>query len=240
MIQRMPSLPPELPLTELDIPDELMPESDGVPVESQWHRDEMILLIAILSWHFRGREDFYVGGNQCIYYSLQQVLNRDFQGPDFFYVKGVSRTPTRERWIVWREGGRYPNVIVELLSSSTAENDRTTKKDIYEQTFRTEDYFCYDPYTGLLEGWRLKDGKYAPIAENERGWLWSEELQLWLGQWQCAVLGYAGVWLRFFTPDGQLVLTAEEAQRQRAEGAEAELARLRALLSEKGNDRTAP
>jgi hypothetical protein len=77
-------------------------------------------------------------------------------------------------------------------------------------------------------------------------------------------MDYEGVWLRFFTPDGQLVLTAEEAaaqraqaeyqraeaerqraeaeqqraeaERQRAQAAEAELARLRALLSEKGND----
>lgn len=236
MIHSLPPLPAELPRTEADIPDELMPEEDGVPMETQWHRDEMNLLIGVLFWHFRDRQDFYVGGNQFIYYSLEQVLNRDFLGPDFYFVNDVSRTPMRSRWIVWREGGRFPNVIVELLSSSTAEQDRTTKKDIYERIFRTPEYFCYDPDAGLLEGWRLLNESYQALDMDERGWMWSEQLQLWLGPWQGQLHGYESIWLRFYEKDGQLVLMAAEAERLRADALEAELVKLRARLAEQGRN----
>lgn len=76
-------------------------------------------------------------------------------------------------------------------------------------------------------------GQYRSIEPNERGWLWSGQLQLFLGVHE----GKA----RFFTPEGNLVLLPEEAmsqqleqERQRAEQAERELARLRALLGENG------
>jgi Uma2 family endonuclease len=37
----------------------------------------------------------------------------------------------------------YPDVIVELLSDSTAAQDKGTKKDIYERVFKTSDYFVF-------------------------------------------------------------------------------------------------
>jgi len=74
-------------------------------------------------------------------------------------------------------------VIIELLSQSTADEDLTVKKDIYEQTFRTPEYYCYDPETLTLSGWRLNHEHYQPIAPNDQGWLWCEQLKLWLGVW---------------------------------------------------------
>ena len=47
---------------------------------------------------------------------------------------------------MWEENGRYPDVIVELMSSSTAEVDTGIKKDIYEQIFKTPDYFVFHPF----------------------------------------------------------------------------------------------
>ncbi len=44
-----------------------------------------------------------------------------------------------------KEGGKYPNVIVEILSDSTANIDRTKKKILYQNTFRTPNYFWFDP-----------------------------------------------------------------------------------------------
>ena len=60
----------------------------------------------------------------------------------------------------------YPDVIIELLSPTTAKEDRTTKKRIYEQTFHTSEYYLYDPDTQQLEGWRLGPRKRykAPSA----------------------------------------------------------------------------
>src|SRR5205823_10782629 len=101
-------------------------------------------------------------------------------------------------WAIWREGWRYPNVILELTSESTEREDRVTKFRIYEQTFRTPEYFLYDFEAPRVEGWRLKDGRYEPIAPNDRGWLWSEELGVWLGPWRGELLRIMQNWPRFF------------------------------------------
>ncbi len=218
-------------------------EDDGVPLESSWHRLCMTLLIASVLHRQRDRSDFYVGGNMFIYFNLQQARDRDFKGPDFFVVQGgVQLQPNRPYWAIWDEGGRYPDVIVELLSPTTAELDRTVKKAVYEQTFRTRNYYCYDPATQTLEGWELKDGRYEPLQPNEQGRMWSSVLGLWLGTWRGEYLRQDDTWLRFFDEQGLVVPVEEEAkhrraeeQQRRAEAAEAELARLKALLGQQGS-----
>ena len=209
-----------------------------IPLETSWHRTEINLLIDSLRHHWRDHTDYYTGGNMFIYFSFEQARTRPYRGPDFFVVLGVDGSYARDSWIVWEEGGRYPNVIVELLSPSTARIDKTLKKELYEETFRTPDYFCYDPGQQELLGWRLRGHRYEPLTPDERGWLWSEELQLWLGTWEGEVSREWDVWLRFYDSEGRLVLLPAEAEhqraeaeRQRAEAAEAELARLRARLA---------
>ena len=211
-------------------------ETDGEPMDTPWHRDCMNLLIALVSHHNRARRDFYVGGNNFIYFNPEQARNRDYRGPDFFYIKdGVDRSRERLYWAVWQEGGRLPDVIVELLSPTTEDEDRTTKYAIYEQTLRTPEYFLYDPSTRILEGFRLAGGAYRPLRPNERGWLWSEEMGLWLGRWEGEFMLSRATWLRLYTPEGELVLLPEEDERRRADAAEREVARLKALLNNQGN-----
>ena len=201
-----------------------LPEEDGIPLESPWHRAQINLLIDILVNAWRDRTDYYVGGNMFIYFSREQVLNRDYRGPDFFVVKDVDGTVDRRSWIVWEEGGRYPDLIIELLSPSTAERDKSVKKQLYEQTFRTPEYFCYDPYNRELLGWRLGGGSYYALEPDENGRLWSPAMQAWIGLWEGDFLGRTHLWLRLFDEEGQLMPTGMEAESQRAE-AEAERAR---------------
>jgi Uma2 family endonuclease len=75
-------------------------ETDGVPLESHWHVLQIGLLIELLAHRFRGRDDYYAGGNMFLYYSEEQAGNRDYRGPDFFYVDGASRLPLRRYWAV--------------------------------------------------------------------------------------------------------------------------------------------
>lgn len=193
-------------------------ETDDIPLETSWHRDEIGLLIESVRYRFRDRTDFYVGGNTFVYYNLEQAATRKYRGPDFFFVSGVPLHPLRRYWVVWQEGGRYPDVIMELLSPSTAAEDRTTKKEIYEQTFRTPEYFLYDPITKKLEGFRLgANCRYEPIQPNERGWLWSAELGLWVGTWDGEYLLYQDTWVRFYDTEGRLVPIPAEAAAQQAE-----------------------
>ena len=88
-------------------------ESDGEPMDSPWHRDAMHLLIEQVRYRMQGCRDYFVGGNMFIYFNLEQARNRDFRGPDFFYVKGVRYEPFRLYYVVWDEGGKYPDVIME-------------------------------------------------------------------------------------------------------------------------------
>ena len=196
-------------------------------MDTPWHRVAMELLIAVVLWLYRGRSDYFVGGNMFLYYNEQKALDQDYKGPDFFLVKGVDAKRKRYYWAVWEEGGRFPNVIIELLSPSTAKNDLTTKKDLYERTFRTPEYFCCDP-DGNFQGWRMVDGKYHKLQPNNKGWLWCEELDLWLGAWEGTYHNESGVFPRFFDAAGNLVPTTEEAEHDRADALAARIRQLEA------------
>jgi Uma2 family endonuclease len=249
------------------LPFELVYE-DGEPLETPWHRYQMNLLIDVIHQGMaeRGREDFFAGGNMFVYYSYEQA--RDvaagrpyFRGPDVFYVGGVEDRE-RKAWVAWEEGGRLPEVIVELLSPKTAKIDRTVKKDLYAGTFRTPEYFLYEPAKKSLDGLRLgRRDIYRPIEPDARGHLWSERLGFELGLWRGVYMAKQATWVRLFYPDGRLVPTEAEAERHKAEAerhkaeaateraeaerqraeaaearadaAEAELARLRALLGDR-------
>ncbi|MEH2254795.1 Uma2 family endonuclease [Nostoc sp.] len=218
--------------------------SDEPPLESDLHREQIDLLIRIFKLWWRERQDFYASGNLTIYYSPNQKKSEYFRGPDFFVVLGTKKKD-RKSWVVWQEDGKYPNLIVEILSSSTTAVDKGLKKQVYQDTFRTPDYFWFDPVTMELQGFHLVDGKYQEIQVTTDGRLWSQQLELYLGV-------YEGK-LRFFTTENQLILSSEElaelerlraeqaeerAQQaeERAQEAEQEIARLREALRIQGID----
>jgi Uma2 family endonuclease len=194
--------------------------SDEPPLETELHLRQIILLLTCLEWLWRDRNNFYAAGNLTIYYSPRQLKSEYFRGPDFFVVLGCERK-TRKSWVVWEEDGKYPNFILEILSDSTAKTDRNLKKEIYQNTFRTFDYFWFDPYTLEFAGFHLVDGEYQPLQPDEQGCLWSQQLGLYLGVHQ-------GL-LRFFTPERQLVPTPEETVEQIEQKAERLAAKLREL-----------
>ncbi len=115
-------------VTHTALPKVKLIATDGVPLESPWHWAGIVLLIDSLRFHLRGRSNYFVGGNMFLYYSEEQARNRDYRGADFFFVDGVDGLKPREWWAVWEEDDRYPDVIMELLSPTTAKLDRTVKK----------------------------------------------------------------------------------------------------------------
>jgi Uma2 family endonuclease len=179
--------------------------SDEPPLESDLHRRQIDLLIRLLEYYWRDQTDFYVSGNLTVYYSPNQRKSEDFRGPDFFAVLGAEKKDRRS-WVVWQEGGKYPNIIVELLSDSTALVDRGLKKQIYQDIFRTPDYFWFNPASLEFQGFTLHSGAHEAIEPNELGWLWSQQLGLYLG--------VRDNQLRFFTSEKHLVLLPEEALSQ--------------------------
>lgn len=207
--------------------------SDEPEMESYVHLIQMMLLLESLELFWKARSDFFAAGNLTIYFSPRQLKSEHFRGPDFFVVLGTERRPRRS-WSVWEEDGRYPNLIVEILSASTRNLDRGLKKQIYQDVFRTPDYFWFDPETHELAGFHLVDGSYQPLAPDAEGRLWSTQLGLFLAVHEGA--------LRFFTSEGALLPAAKELDQQREaaeqqrDAAEERAERLARKLRELGVD----
>jgi Uma2 family endonuclease len=216
-----------------------LPCSDGEPLETWWQRPAIALLVESIEYHWRDRKDFFVGGNMFVYFSRERVFNKDFRGPDFFVVRGADHSKPRQSWVYWDEEGRHPNVVIELLSESTAHIDRGEKKQVYAEKMRVPEYFIYDPDDGSLTGWRMSGSRYKdPLDPEPGGRLWSEELELFVGPWEGDYRGHHDRWLRFFDADGRVISTFAEAARAeaaaaqtQARAAEAEVARLTAELA---------
>ncbi|HYU33931.1 MAG TPA: Uma2 family endonuclease [Thermoanaerobaculia bacterium] len=209
---------------------------DGEPLESEWHVWAFILLLGLVRrlMEEQERTDFYVGGNMFVYYSVEQARDvaqgrQYFRGPDVFWVGGV-KPGRRKAWVAWENEGRLPDVIVELASPSTASVDRNEKKALYARTFRTSEYYLYDPDLRQWEAFRLAGGVYVPMVPDAQGRFWSEQLGAFLGVWHGVYEDMEDDWVRLFRRDGGLVLTGKE----RAKAAEAEVERLRALVEDRG------
>lgn len=63
-----------------------------------------------------------------------------------------------------------PDLVVEILSPSTAKNDMAVKKNLYQREGVTE-YWIVDPDARAVEQYRLVDGVFhqVPAAEPLRG-----------------------------------------------------------------------
>ena len=194
------------------------PESDGEPMaETPKHQQVMIDCMDIMRRHFREVPDVFIGGNMFLYY--EEGNPRKNISPDVFMVHGVSEKDIRT-YKTWEQPPTL-DFVLEVASPSTFENDLTVKKEIYAKILRVKEYYIYDPYhesEPFLIGFRLVGEAYQEIPfVDER--LSSGVLSLELGE-------YEGV-LRLYNP---LTGTWLETSRERADKAEAELAKVRAEL----------
>lgn len=256
---------PDHILKQLQIMQSLeLPSEDGDRMESDWHVVSISLMDELVRQHLGEPDNYFCSGNMFIYYSIEQAkeivsfVNAEkvarkprFKGPDFFLVKDVDGTKRRDSWVVWNENGRYPDLVIEYISTSTRKKDVDKNVRFYREVFRTPEYFWYDERKDELKGYRLLGRQYVEIEPNEQGWLWSEQLEAYLGVWEGVYRGRYARWLRLYTREGILVPTADERagreairaqfaderadrEAQRADRAEAELQRLRQLLAERG------
>ncbi len=206
-----------------------LPYEDDVPMETNEHRVQMVLLIQSLKLALADRDDFFVGGNMFIYFSETQIKNNSFRGPDVFVVLGTSPR-SRLSWVAWGEGGKLPDVVIELLSNRTRHLDRGEKMQIYSKVWRTPEYFLYDPLSHELEGYRLNSStlEYEPIAPTADGALQCSVLGFGLGVREGVVERFPFRWLRWLDAKGAVLPSPEELAAATRERAEAEHARAEA------------
>jgi Uma2 family endonuclease len=184
------------------------------------------LLITSLKLHWADRSGYFAGGNMDVHYDPSN--KRCLRGLDFFLVLDVEDRE-RKRWVVWQEGMRFPDVIIELLSDTTREVDKGGKKELYEQLFRTPEYYLYDPFHQECIGYYLHGGYYQGVQPDAEQKIFSAVAGLYLG--------VRDGWLRWLTADGVVVSTPlewAEQERQRATQAvqQAEQARHRVAQAE--------
>lgn len=141
------------------------PCSDGIPM-AETERHAMVTMDArlALGWHFRDRPDVYVGVDMLLYY-VEGDPKRSV-APDVFVVLGAPKLPPRDNWLVWAEGGRTPDFVLEITSKATRAVDDGRKRRLYRE-LGVGEYWRYAP-TGdyldpALRGSRLIDGRYRPI-----------------------------------------------------------------------------
>jgi len=184
------------------------PESDGLPMgETDTHRRWMIRIDDLLSYRLR-EQRAYVGSNLLVYYLPGQPLR--FVVPDNFVVFDCD-PGERRTFKIWEEK-RVPDVVFEITSQSTSQEDLVKKPRIYE-AMGVREYFLYDPTASYLkpalQGFRLVGNRLILIEPS------ADELT-------CETLG---VNLRLSGQDlllinattGDLLLTEAEANRVNAE-----------------------
>lgn len=225
----------------------IYPESDEEPMaETDVHRDLMLNLISMLKNYFNNRPDVYVSGNLFLYYD--EGNPKASVAPDVFVVFGVEKK-RRRTYRMWKEG-KGPDFVLELVSKSTYEYDLGGKKDLYAEVLKAKEYFLYDPddryLTSQLMGYCLtEDGVYLPIKRTAKGHLPSFKLSLELGVRDMELGLYEPQterWLLNPMEESDARKQAEikalqesfarKLAERKAERAEAELARLRALLDQ--------
>jgi Uma2 family endonuclease len=183
------------------------PTSDGRPMaETDWHRDLMTALIAMLKIRYAKVRRAYVSGNLLLYYVPGN--KRRHVAPDVFVVRGISKRK-RLYYLLWEEG-KSPEMIIELTSKSTRKEDVDTKFMLYRDVLKVQEYFLFDPFAEYLKpplrGYRLTDGEYLPI-EPVAGRLPSEVTRLHLER--------DGTMLRLYDPaTGRRLPTLEETTDQ--------------------------
>lgn len=151
-----------IPVTPIEYPEE-----DGEPMaEGDLQRKCLVYATTVLEIYFQSRPDVYVAGNLFIYYEKGDP--ESVVAPDVFVVFGVEKHD-RGSYKTWEEQDKTPDFVLEITSRSTRSKDQGAKKGIYA-FLGVSEYFQYDPtgdyLTPQLQGLRLVDGNYFPVATN--------------------------------------------------------------------------
>ena len=206
------------------------PGEDGEPMsENEWQARTMEDTFHALKGRFKSDPNIHVAKDLLVYYD-ESNPNRAL-APDVFVTRGVA-PGFRSSYRIWEER-RPPEFVLEVASPSTATNDATKKKDLYER-WGVREYWLFDPRGGLheprLQGFVLVEGKYRDLPARElasgglavSSWLLGLELRLEEGR------------LRLWDVETERYLATPDEDREGREVAEerAELAEERAQAAE--------
>ena len=154
------------------------------------------------------------------------------KAPDWAWMPAIKVSKESvERSYTPHLDGDPPIVVMEFLSYtpggeySVKSSYPPGKRFYYEQILQVPVYVIFEPKSGTIEVFLLgEDGAYGyyPCEPNEEGLFWLEAVGLFLGVWEGTRLERTGYWLRWWNPEGQLLLWGEELTEQERQKAEQE------------------
>jgi hypothetical protein len=177
-------------------------EEDDVP-ETVGHEAVARYARGALSARF---PDWFVTGNVCVYW--ERGNTRDYRAPDLFLVKEPLTEPVTRVYLLWQQ----PPIafVLEVGSRTTFRKDVGPKVKLHQERIKATEYGHVDLDHGRQRLWRLGPSGYEEVAAESSGRLRSEELGLEFG------LDDEG-FLRFYAPDGEMLLSHKEEARLREE-----------------------
>ena len=207
--------PYELPPGVEPAPDIL---DDDMPDPMFQHPFFFAVVELLTAFFGRTRPGTLVDGDCPVYYRDEDGVQR-YVKPDCAVVFDVDTD-----YIYHRNGyfiaemGKPPDFVMEIASTTTADNDTGGKRDLYER-MGVQEYFGFDRtggefYDVPLFGWRLRDGAYVPVETTRDAdgatWAYSEVLGL--------SFRAAKDSLRVWDPErGEFLFRLQESERARRE-----------------------
>jgi hypothetical protein len=165
-------------------------------------------------------------------FGLCTTLDGQFtaKAPDWVYVSATKEILNNRKSYTPNLEGEIPAVIMEFLSDTQeyVQGDEYSAKQtyppgkwfFYEQILQVPVYIIFEPQGGLLEFYKLENGRYKLELPDENGRHWIDAMGLFIGTWQGTKEARTGYWLRWWDSSGNLLLWAVEqvdVERQRAE-----------------------
>ena len=202
------------------------PIDDDEPLaESEYQLFPLTYAHAALTSWFEDDPTIWVGADMFLYY--EEGVPSSVVAPDVFVVTQTHKRHKRNIFQTWVEG-RVPDLVLEVMSSTSVRRDTVTKYELY-QDLGVREYWLYDPTEeGFIEprlrGYTLVDGEYQAIdvLQVEGRLVGASE-----------VLGLEfhadAEWFRFFEPEsGEYIPDTYEDRRARKEAEQALISERRA------------
>jgi hypothetical protein len=174
----------------------LHPEDDVT--ERHFHARQVSYFEHVFTSRF---PELFVARNMAIYWVPGQ-RKKPYAGPDLFLSRRHPEEENPSVYLTYEDGPIA--FVVEVASEKTRASEPTRRDATYAASLHIPEYLYVDHERGVLGLWRLAGDAYEPIAPDEQGRLWSEELSVWFA-WQ-----EDGRLVRVITADGQIVPTSQE------------------------------
>ncbi len=202
-----------------------LPDSDETPVDNELQNNIPNLLLNLLRWIWRDRQDWFFAVDMCYYYepNLEDPQKSKAIVPDAMLVIGVPRLKDEEgrlSYVLWQEQVK-PIMVLEVISKKY-NGEYEQKLKLYQELGMLY-YVVYNSLSGRrgrykkhesLEVYKLINGKYellpsVTLLETGRV-VWIPEIELGIGYERREFGNWERDWLFWYDRNCVRYPTSEE------------------------------